>query len=146
VIDGQRQKRRKPLFQKEVTEWLEAYECSVERPFFHWKTADILALCRRHGVLNPLYDLGFHRGGCFPCVMARKRDIRLVAEHDPGRIETIALAEQETRSSFFRYSTVPDRFATEPTIRDVVAWASTPGRGEPDTPDRPCMSHFMRCE
>jgi 3'-phosphoadenosine 5'-phosphosulfate sulfotransferase (PAPS reductase)/FAD synthetase len=114
-----------------VTHWLESYECSVERPFFHWKTADILALCRTHGVLNPLYDLGFHRVGCFPCIMARKQDIRLIADHDPGRIDMIAQAERETGSSLFRYSTVPDHIAVKPTIRDIVAWASMPGRGNP---------------
>ena len=144
-VDGQWKRKQAPIFQKQAIAWLESYECSVERPFFYWKTKDILTLCRKHNVLNPLYSKGFSRVGCFPCIMANKREIRRIAEIDPERITTIAQAEQETGHSFFPYSKVPDAQCEKPAIHDVVKWAfSNVTMTEQDTPS--CLSHYAQCE
>jgi 3'-phosphoadenosine 5'-phosphosulfate sulfotransferase (PAPS reductase)/FAD synthetase len=144
--DGQRQRRRRPALYSAVMRWLETYECSVERPLFHWKTTDVLALCRQHGMLNPLYDLGCDRVGCFPCIMVKKSDLRVLAQAHPEQVETIAAAEQTLRSTFFPYSKLPARFGSEPTIRDVVRWATEAEEREVSPPNLPCMSHYLACE
>ena len=144
-VDGQWKRKRTPIFQKQAIAWLENYDCTVERPFFFWKERDVITLCRQKNVLNPLYDMGFSRVGCFPCIMANKREIRRIAEIDPERIETIAQAEAETLHSFFPYTKVPDSQCQQPTIHDVVRWAfSNATPSEQDT--RSCLSHYAQCE
>jgi 3'-phosphoadenosine 5'-phosphosulfate sulfotransferase (PAPS reductase)/FAD synthetase len=50
------------------------------RPLLHWTIEDVLAIHHRHGVpVNPLYQRGHDRVGCYPCIMSNKTDIRLVA-------------------------------------------------------------------
>lgn len=144
-VNGVWKRRRTPIFQKPVIEWLESYECRVERPFFYYKTKDILTLCRKHNVLNTLYDRGFERVGCFPCVLCGKREIRLIATHDPERITTIAKAEHETGHSFFPYTKVPDSQCREPKIHDVVKWAFS-GTPEYEEISPSCLSHYAQCE
>lgn len=143
-LNGQTVRRRRPALQKEVMAWLQRYQCSVERPLFWWKAKDVIALCREHEVLNPLYDMGHERVGCYPCIMARKQEIKAIAENSPERIEQIISIEQQTGHTFFPYSKVPDSQCEEPTIRDVVRWASTSGH-DTSPPDTPCMSHFGAC-
>lgn len=144
-VDGQWKRKRTPIFQKQAIAWLESYECSVERPLFYWKTKDILTLCRKHNVLSPLYEQGFDRVGCFPCIMASKREVRRIAELDPERIETIAKAEAGTGHSFFPYSKVPDSQCEKPAIHDVVKWAfSNAPTSEQNPPS--CLSHYAQCE
>lgn len=44
----------------------------------------------RHEVpLNPLYKRGHERVGCFPCIYARKEEIRLISEFAPERIDEV---------------------------------------------------------
>ena len=44
---------------------------------------------------NPLYLAGATRVGCWPCIYARKAEIRLLAEIDPARVGEIATLERE---------------------------------------------------
>jgi 3'-phosphoadenosine 5'-phosphosulfate sulfotransferase (PAPS reductase)/FAD synthetase len=68
----------------------------IWRPLLTWTVADVLDAHRRHGVpVNPLYQRGHDRVGCYPCIFARKDEVRLVADHAPGRIEQIAELEAE---------------------------------------------------
>ena len=143
--EGQWVRRRTPLFQRKVMAWLEHHSATVERPLFHWRKADVLTLCRRHGVLNPLYDLGFDRVGCFPCVMENKQGIRALAQHFPERIDELDAIEQELGRNFFPWSKVPDRQCEKPYIRDVVRWAEAEGKEAPTGP-LTCLSHFTQCE
>lgn len=71
-------------------EWWDACDAEVWRPILRWSEADVLEIHRRHGVsLNPLYLAGSERVGCWPCIHARKEEIRRLAEVDPGRIDEI---------------------------------------------------------
>ena len=64
------------------------------RPLVEWTIADVVAIHQRHGLaMNPLYRLGAERVGCWPCIYARKSDIRLIAEVDPTRIAVLAKLE-----------------------------------------------------
>ena len=142
---GEKKRKRTPLFYRQVMEWLDHHEASVERPLFHWKEADVLAFCRRHNALNPLYELGFRRVGCFPCIMENKQGLRALTEHFPARIEEIAAIEGAIGSSFFPYSKIPPSISQTPTIRDVIAWAHDGHRAQ-DGEEWACMSHFGKCE
>jgi len=81
-----------------MPEWADDDEWGgfVWRPLIAWTVEDVLAIHHRHGVpVNPLYKIGFNRVGCWPCIYAAKEDIRLIAEHDPARIDHIEAFELE---------------------------------------------------
>jgi 3'-phosphoadenosine 5'-phosphosulfate sulfotransferase (PAPS reductase)/FAD synthetase len=72
----------------------------VWRPLLRWSIADVLAIHHRHGVpVNPLYRRGHERVGCYPCIFARKEEIRLIADHSPDRIDEIRALEVEVEAS-----------------------------------------------
>jgi len=118
--------------------------CHSWRPLISWTISDVLEIHKRHGIpLNPLYSLGAQRVGCWPCIMSRKEEIRMIALMFPDRINEIRSAEQEFEKRYGRYSSffpanhIPERFRTKPykrkdgtwmmvcTIDDVVRWSMT---------------------
>lgn len=113
----------------------------VWRPLLHWSIADVLTLHSRHGIkVNPLYQRGHDRVGCYPCIYAAKDEIRLIAEHAPHRIDEIRDLEAETtalraernaeapgryaydRGTFFQSRSCRGGFVS---IDDVVLWSRT---------------------
>lgn len=77
-------------------EWSEGFDCEVWRPPISWTEQDVIDIHARHGLRpNPLYLMGASRVGCWPCIFARKEEIRLVADTDPGRIDLIRLLEAQ---------------------------------------------------
>ena len=115
------------------------------RPIHKWPIAEVLAIHHRHGVpVNPLYQRGHDRVGCYPCVMASKEDVRLVAEYAPERIAEIRELEEAVSAERVRrneekpgrYSHPAASFFLKAANRDtpgapimsideVVAWART---------------------
>jgi len=76
-------------------EWQNGFDCEVWRPLLHWSEQDVIDIHKRHGLApNPLYLKGFSRVGCFPCIYARKDEIRLVADIAPERIDRIRELER----------------------------------------------------
>lgn len=68
----------------------------VWRPLLHWTVAEVLAIHHRHGVpVNPLYQRGHSRVGCWPCIYASKEEIRQWAEHDPASVAEVRSLELE---------------------------------------------------
>lgn len=68
----------------------------IWRPMLAWTIADTIAIHHRHGIpVNPLYQRGHSRVGCYPCIFAQKEEIRLVADHSPERINEIRALEAE---------------------------------------------------
>jgi 3'-phosphoadenosine 5'-phosphosulfate sulfotransferase (PAPS reductase)/FAD synthetase len=66
------------------------------RPILRWTVDDVIAIHKRHGVApHPLYLKGLDRVGCWPCIFARKSEIRTIAEIDPGQIDRIERLETE---------------------------------------------------
>jgi len=119
------------------------------RPLIRWSIKDVYAIHEEFGIpLNPLYAAGAERVGCFPCIMSRKAEIRMIAQKFPERIDMIRQAEQDFEqkygrfSSFFPAPTVPERFRSKPytdkegnaikvaTIDDVVRWSMTGNRAQ----------------
>lgn len=75
-------------------------EQEIWRPMIHRSEAEVIELHRRHGLKpNPLYLLGASRVGCFPCINARKAEIRFIAEQSPDRIAEIRALEEEVSAA-----------------------------------------------
>jgi 3'-phosphoadenosine 5'-phosphosulfate sulfotransferase (PAPS reductase)/FAD synthetase len=125
-----------------MAEWVDDEEWGgyVWRPLLRWPVADVLAIHHRHGVkVNPLYQRGHDRVGCYPCIYSRKEEIRLISEHAPDRIDAIAELEREcTELRAQRNEAEPGRYTHEQAtffqtrlgvkpqdIRQIVEWSKT---------------------
>lgn len=144
-----------------AVEWdfSDAFDCDVWRPILSWSEEDVVAIHKRHGLgPNPLYLLGASRVGCWPCINARKSEVRLVADVDPARIDEIEALEAEvteaafarlgpdgTRRGMFqaRLAEPGDKFPVWP-IRQVVAWSKTSRGGAPSRALRGPRRHGLR--
>lgn len=116
-------------------EWSDTFDCWVWRPLVKWSEQDVIDIHTRHGLApNPLYLRGASRVGCWPCIFARKSEIRRL-EGTPDRIEEIAALEAELPPSPAKGDLPPmprtffagkvSRAMTPLGIRDAVAWANT---------------------
>ena len=157
-----------------MPEWerTDRIDCDVWRPIISWTVDDVIAIHRRHGLRpNPLYLQGAERVGCWPCIMSRKAEIRLIADRDPARIQRLRVLEEEvTIAARARYDATPEAERTGAfsgrswfqapiggkntmPIDKVVEWARTPrgmpgaiGQGElfaPSVGDDGCMRWGM---
>ena len=109
-------------------EWSDAYDCEMWRPLISWTLADVIAEHHRAGLpLNPLYLRGAERVGCFPCVMASKAEIAMVAREEPQRIDEIRAIESEIGQTMFCADDTKDgkRYQRPVGIDEHVAWART---------------------
>lgn len=126
-------------------EWSKDFDCEVWRPLLDWSETDVIAIHARHGLRpNPLYLKGASRVGCFPCIFARKAEIRFIADHHPDqivrirrleeRVQAAALAMAAARGEAELYN--PPTFFTAPirdqhgdrpqtNIDDIVSWSRT---------------------
>jgi 3'-phosphoadenosine 5'-phosphosulfate sulfotransferase (PAPS reductase)/FAD synthetase len=129
-------------------EWSTGFDCEVWRPLIDWTLQDVVDIHRRHNLSpSPLYTVaGASRLGCWPCIYARKDEIRLVAEIDPERIAEIAALEVELdeaaharaaakgvevkrRPTFFSRPIFADENGHTP-IANAVAWSKTAHGGK----------------
>ncbi len=125
-----------------MPEWADEPEGSrswggyVWRPLIRWSVDDVLEIGNRHGIkVNPLYQRGHDRVGCYPCIFDSKDGIRLLP---PERIDEIrALEAEATKIRADRNAESPGRYAHEGAqffqtqrqgfvgIDRVVEWART---------------------
>lgn len=111
---------------KDVLKWCEHYDASVSRPIFQWSAQEVINHILSAGQKpNPLYSRGFSRVGCYPCIMCRKQEVKLISQEEFGRNRLID-AEQRMKeetpkgSSFFSPGYIPNRFCknrTYPTVQ-----------------------------
>lgn len=93
---------------KEVLEYCNEFTVDVHRPVIKWTAEEVIAYSLENNVkLNPLYFNGFGRVGCFPCVMCRHSEIKLIAERYPQRIEDIRRLERAINRTFFPPGYIP---------------------------------------
>lgn len=124
-------------------EWCDGFEAETWRPCLPWTEQDVIDMIKKHNVPpNPLYLKGATRVGCWPCIFARKEEIRFLAEQDPGRIEFMEQWEaQVAEKAKARAEAKGEKLANNPAffqardgdgrcvpIKEVVAWSKT-GRG-----------------
>jgi 3'-phosphoadenosine 5'-phosphosulfate sulfotransferase (PAPS reductase)/FAD synthetase len=97
-------------------EWSDGFDCEVWRPLITWSEQAVIDMHTKYGLRpNPLYLAGANRVGCWPCIFARKGEIRLMADIDPVRIDRIrALEERVLPVAHARYE------------RDRAAWLANP--------------------
>jgi 3'-phosphoadenosine 5'-phosphosulfate sulfotransferase (PAPS reductase)/FAD synthetase len=153
-------------------EWSPFWGCEEWAPLMTWKIEDVLAIHKRYGIsLNPLYALGAHRVGCFPCINCGKREIRLVAKHRPEKILQIAEWERKVGEhrqpgepcTFFEVGTTTKNFRdaiyhrkkdgktfSTASIDAVVKWAMTERGGKqyriPFEEVPACWMNYGACE
>lgn len=114
----------------------------VWRPLLQWSLQDVVDIHTRHGLApNPLYLQGAARVGCWPCIHARKAEIKQVAIADPERIDLIRLLESDLSERAGKPLTYFQRAG----IDEVVEWSRTSHGGHQfdlfDTtdPDEGCV-------
>lgn len=107
-------------------------EATVWRPLIKWTEEQVIALHREEAMPpNPLYIKGAARVGCFPCIYARKSEIRHMSYTAPERIHELAELERrlnehraahgkEPTATFFK-SRREDK--TPMFIADIVEWS-----------------------
>ena len=115
-----------------VKEWCKTHDASVLRPIFRWSAQEVIDYILANGQRpNPLYERGVARVGCFPCVMCRKLDARLVSKDTLMSARLIAAEERMAvsarGSSFFPPGYIPSKFCASgsyPTVREVFAYVN----------------------
>lgn len=132
-------------------EWDDYYDCFLNRPLADWTKLQCFEFVREAGErTNPLYEMGFSRVGCAPCINSGKEDIRLWACREPAMIDKVRRWENEVGRTFFR-PMVPGMEINW--IDDVVAWAKTSRGGkqielpfvEVEAESRACSSKYGLC-
>lgn len=117
---------------KAVLEWCKTHDASVLRPIFHWTAQEVIDYILANGQRpNPLYERGFSRVGCFPCVMCRKREVQLISK-DMWAAQRLVDAENKMKectekgSTFFPPKYIPKRFCEKayPTIQEVFNYVN----------------------
>lgn len=135
---------------KDIIAWCKKYDASILRPIKEWSAQEVIDYILAAGQKpNPLYSQGFSRVGCFPCIMCRKSEIKLIAERHPQTLQKIADAETECNSSFFPPTYIPARFCKNrryPVVAEVVEYVTrkTSGVNDMFEPDEgySCMSIY----
>lgn len=102
-------------------EYSKFYDAWIERPIHSWTTQDVFAYLAENGVpRNPLYDQGFERVGCAPCINSTKRDCALLPEAIWDKVRWF---EKTMGSTFFTSGKVPGiKFNW---VDDVREWSTT---------------------
>lgn len=119
------------------------------RPIFTWTAQQTFDLHVKHGIArNPLYDRGFTRVGCMPCINCKKDELRLISEQEPAHIARIAewerlvgMAGKRGAATFFAGSnhkvqgeSIGDRHPHEivklANVNQAVRWAKTARGGK----------------
>lgn len=78
----------------------EDYKALAFRPLIEWKLQDVWDMHKRHGIArNPLYDHGFGRVGCFPCVLANKNEVRLFGDSFQEHVDRLDAWEKIVSSA-----------------------------------------------
>lgn len=126
---------------KDVLKWCEHNDASVSRPIFRWSDQAVIDYILVAGQLpNPLYRKGFSRVGCYPCIMCRKLEIKLISKDEWGARRLIK-AEQRMKtetpkgSSFFSPGYIPVRFCKNrlyPTVQEVFDYVNRNDAGMED--------------
>lgn len=130
-------KEKKGLYRKrDVLKWAKQYDASILRPLFEWSAQDVIDYILANGQeVNPLYKRGASRVGCYPCIMARQLEIKMISRDVP-MIERLIKLERDVNSvrdngvgTFFSKGFIPASFCKEygngkPSVSDVVSYVT----------------------
>ncbi len=79
-------------------EWSDLMDCEVWRPIIDWSLQDVIDIHHRHDVRpNSLYlrQAPAERVGCYPCIFAKKKEIKAIDVNDPDRLEILGNLEAD---------------------------------------------------
>lgn len=132
-VNGIRKQESKSRSKMSMIE--EKDEATTYRPIINWSEQNVIDIIRKHDIKpNPLYISGASRVGCYPCIFARKHEIRYISIKEPERISYIE--DFEDRINNLEHNKKKDRksyFFTERRhvtpkkqipIRDFVKWGN----------------------
>jgi len=161
-------KKGKPKYytyrKAEIKAWLKTYTCDVERPIISWTTKQVFEYIIDSGFMpNKLYQYGFTRVGCFPCIMCTKDEIAKIIEYRPEKIEYIKQLEVEMGSTFFPPDYIPARYCSKqitkvdeetgkqkivgiPSMLDVVKYVQAKQYGSGLFVGSHCQNQMLPCE
>lgn len=146
---------------KDIQQYTNTFSVDVVRPILKWTAAQVFDFIFSHGLKpNPLYYEGFSRVGCFPCIMARHDEIKLIAEKYRHRIDEIRKYEEANNGrTFFPPNYIPARYCSKrtiskkgkvvmcPTIDDVVKYVTDDeNQGKLFENKGGCISVYNICE
>lgn len=97
-------RRQESRSRRDYERWLfhDKYDGFMFSPLVDHSFEDIIRMHSEAGIRpNPLYLQGVLRVGCFPCIFARKSEVKLGAKIYPGRFKQIAELENDTGMTFF---------------------------------------------
>lgn len=159
---GIRRAESRARSQMKEWEWDELFDCEIWRPLVEWTKDDVLEIHKRHDVpLAPLYEMGAGRVGCWPCIHSSKKEIALVSQVDPERIDLIERLERRLTDEGAARDHTSEREPVPRTmysyhggdsrhipinIREAVVWShSKRGAWQPPGAGDGCM-RFGLCE
>lgn len=89
---------------KEV-EWSDLYDCEEQHPLLHWSEQQVKDFVASKGIpLNPLYEHGSSRVGCWPCIHASKTELAALPD---WRWDQMANFEKQLGRSWFPFGKLP---------------------------------------
>jgi len=129
-------------------EWDTYYDTTLHHPIADWTKKMCFEYVHAAGEkTNPLYEMGFNRVGCAPCINNSKDDIANWAARAPEMIDKVRQWEEKVGRTFFP-PCVPGMELNF--VDDVVRWAQTDrgGRQFPMYPEKRegCSSKYGLCE
>lgn len=119
-----------------VLEWCKTHDASVFRPIFDWTAQQVIDYILDNGQQpNPLYKRGASRVGCFPCIMSRKGEIKVLSKDKIMADRLISLEKEvdslgeKSHACFFPKGYIPERFCKEygdgfPTVQEVIDYVN----------------------
>ena len=142
---------------KEVIEWCKTFNADKIRPVFEWTAEQVIKYIQDNGQQpNWLYYQGFGRVGCYPCIMSRHKEMRLIMDNDPKRWEELKQIESKINSTLMPPDYIPPHARTGTgnggvkitTLSDIETYLkrknATLDMFEEETPG--CMSVYGLCE
>lgn len=124
-------------------------------PLLDWYVDDVFAIHKKYGVdVNPLYKMGMHRVGCFPCIMTRQSELKRIFKSFPETIDRLESWEAAIKEAKTRDTDDPTWIPTcdlpiglPPGIRAYAGYLDA-GPELPGLEEEPggCMSVYGLCE
>lgn len=107
-----------PMFhtyrKQEVILHCDKFEVIVLRPVLNKTALEVFNIIfENDSPGNPLYRKGQSRVGCYPCVMCKQGEIKIIAKTTPERIEQLEQLEQLSKSTFFPPGFIPLKYCTK---------------------------------
>lgn len=125
TVVGIRRQESRARSEYERWKWHDLYDGYMFSPLVEHTFDDVIEMHKEANIQpNPLYLQGAERVGCFPCIFARKSEVKMGAKIYPERYRQIERLENETGMTFFHNRGGASK------IEDVVRWAKTDRGGK----------------